>query len=200
MKFILYIFSLAIFLISCKNEEKEEQIETSPAIEQRENDIQNAEGPGESENRTQPSGKTAPDTAEGTSPDRESPETARAGNLQEGRYIKEGENDADCSCYCVEITNGETELCLMDKEIYITARVSNNGGTKQLYYTKPSAKNTNEDLPWEDFDTNTPIAEITPGSNGGMELDWKGFTINGELSVDHAIYGKKTLEGKYQKQ
>jgi len=31
-------------------------------------------------------------------------------------------------------------------------------------------------------------------------LDWKGFYIDGELAVDYAIYGKKTLEGTYKKQ
>jgi hypothetical protein len=33
-----------------------------------------------------------------------------------------------------------------------------------------------------------------------MVLDWKGFSIDGELAVDYAIFGKKTLEGTYKKQ
>jgi zinc D-Ala-D-Ala carboxypeptidase len=32
-----------------------------------------------------------------------------------------------------------------------------------------------------------------------MELDWLGFTINGDLAMDYAIFGKKTLEGQYKK-
>lgn len=204
MKFFLYLFSLAIFFISCKNEDKEQKTDAPPNLEQRDNQAENSESPRERENRAKNTDKTAPNIDEGMSPDRETSEapneTASKTNVQSGRYIKEGENDANCSCYCVEITNGETELCLRDKDIYINARITDNNGRKQLYFSKPSAKNTNEDLPWEDFDTHTPIAEITPIENGGIELDWKGFTINGELSVDHAIYGKKTLEGKYKKQ
>lgn len=202
MKFFLYIFSLAIFFISCKNEDKEQETDSSPNLEQRDNQAENSKSSRERENRAENTEKTTPDIDGGMNPDRETPETVSetASKVQSGRYIKEGEKDANCSCYCVEITNEETELCLRDKDIYINARIASNNGTKQLFYTKPSAKNTNEDLPWEDFDTHTPIAEITLTENGAMELDWKGLTINGELSVDHAILGKKTLEGKYKKQ
>lgn len=202
MKFFLYIFSLASFFISCKNEDKEQKTDSSPNLEQRDNPAETSESPRESENRAKNPENTTPDIDEGMNPDRETSQTPNetASKVQTGRYIKEGENDANCSCYCVEITSEETELCLRDKDIYIDARITGNNGRKQLFYTKPSAKNTNKDLPWEDFDTHTPIAEITLTENGGMELDWKGFTINGELSVDHAILGKKTLEGKYRKQ
>lgn len=200
MKISLYAFSLIFLLISCKNEEKDQQPETPPAVEQQERNREETESTRERENTREFSENSSPE-ADDEQPDQTNTSRGTAqGNLQSGIYIKEGENDANCSCYCIEISNGETDLCLNDQEIYIKARIAGNDGTRKIYYTQPSSKNTNEDLPWEDFDTDTPIAEITPTSNGGIELDWKGFTINGELSVDHAIYGKKTLEGKYNKQ
>lgn len=199
MKIFLYVISMLFLLISCKNEDKD-HTDNSPAVEQQDTEFEEAETSQERENRRETSENSSPEAAD-DQPDQTSTSQGTAQeNLQSGMYVKEGENDADCSCYCIEINNGQTELCLKDEEIYINARITESGDTKQLYFTEPSSKNTNEDLPWQDFDTNTPIAEITSSANGGIELDWKGFTIDGELSVDHAIYGKKTLEGKYKKQ
>ena len=96
--------------------------------------------------------------------------------------------------------NKSTELCLSEDEIYINARYAQAGDGVNMYYVSPSNKKTNEDLPWKEFDTNTPIAVLSAGKNGNMVLDWKGFSIDGELAVDYAIYGKKTLEGTYKKQ
>jgi hypothetical protein len=43
--------------------------------------------------------------------------------LSEGTYIKDGEADENCDCYCVDFTfSGTTELCLKEKTIFITAR------------------------------------------------------------------------------
>ena len=93
--------------------------------------------------------------------------------------------------------NQNSELCLKKDEIYIQARFSKDAdGKLNVFYVKPSEKNTNDKLPWDKFDTNKPIAVLTP-SGKGLELDWKGFSIGGELAVDYALYGKKTLEGTY---
>ena len=116
-------------------------------------------------------------------------------------FVKMGEKDSDCNCYCIEFeTNNKTELCLSEAKSYIIGRYSKSGKNLNIYYVSPSNRNTIEDLPWEDFDTTTPIAVLSPDENGNMELDWKGFSIDGKLAVDYAIYGKKTLEGTYQKQ
>ena len=73
-------------------------------------------------------------------------------------------------------------------------RVSN------IFLVNPSAKNLEgKDMPWDKFDKNTPIATLTSKPNGEVEMDWLGFSINGDLAIDYAILGKKTLEGTYKK-
>lgn len=118
-----------------------------------------------------------------------------------GRYIRtDHPEDVNCSCYCVTVTMGGTsELCLSDKELYINARYSANQNQINIYYAGKAPKNSNNDLPWDKFDTETPIAVLN-STPDGLKLDWKGFTIDGELAVDYALYGKKTLEGTYKKQ
>jgi hypothetical protein len=55
-------------------------------------------------------------------------------------------------------------------------------------------------VPFNTFDTTVPIAVLTQTSNNTLTLDWKGFSVNGDLAVDYAILGKKNLEGKFVKQ
>ncbi|UJH91104.1 hypothetical protein LZ575_21045 [Antarcticibacterium sp. 1MA-6-2] len=74
------------------------------------------------------------------------------------------------------------------------------GNNINIYFIEPSARSSEgKDIPWKDFDKNSPIATIIPQNNGEIELDWLGFTVNGDLAMDYAIYGKKTLEGVYKK-
>ena len=203
MKNFLLVFSLIFLLISCKNQEKEDETEDIKVIEQESDDNNSSERnspltPAES------SGERVSDHEESAQspedPGNRKSETSSTGQISNGKYIKEDESDASCNCYCVEVVfTGESELCLRDNEIYINARFSQNGNTTLVYFSEPSERNTNEELPWEDFDTNSPIAKIT-STTKGMELDWKGFSIDGELAVDYAIYGKKSLEGSYKKQ
>lgn len=116
-------------------------------------------------------------------------------------YVKTNVNDANCTCYCLQLAmDNNTELCLLEDEMYVNARYAKAGSNVNIYFRSPSSKNKNAELPWDDFDTNTPIAVLSPGENGEMNLDWKGFTVEGELAVDYAVYGKKTLEGTYKKQ
>ncbi|HSP11281.1 MAG TPA: hypothetical protein VLO29_02040 [Salegentibacter sp.] len=203
MKNFLLIFSLVFLLVSCKNQEENSETEDIRMTEQESDSYENPErnlpnsSPKTSGNNEDPERETIDspnDSNNGNS------EPKITGKISNSRYVKTDENDADCSCYCIDVAiSGQSQLCLMDNEIYINARFSQSGNTTLVYYIEPSAKNTNEDIPWEDFDTNSPIAEITPTAEG-MELDWKGFSIDGELAVDYAIYGKKTLEGAYKKQ
>ncbi|MDT0648731.1 hypothetical protein [Autumnicola edwardsiae] len=145
-------------------------------------------------------GKKAGDTIE-TAPETITPdsETDPLGNLEGNLYIKtDQQQDNACSCYCLEFNFSENkELCLSEDKIYINSRFVKSGDEIKVFYVGPSEKNTNEDLPWEQFDKDVPLAVITAGSNGNLDLDWKGFTINGELAIDYAMYGKKTLEGTY---
>lgn len=119
-----------------------------------------------------------------------------------GRYIKTNQQgDNNCGCYCLDINPGSTsELCLIEDTMYITTRMEKSGNNINVYFVEPSPRSSEgKDIPWQEFDKNTPIATITPQSNGEIELDWLGFTINGDLAMDYAIYGKKTLEGVYKK-
>lgn len=120
-----------------------------------------------------------------------------------GNFIKISEEmDDTCACYCVDINySGNSELCLAPSKIFINIRMAkSNNQTTNIFFVKPSPENTGgKDIPWDKFDTNTPIATITSNGNGEMELDWLGFSINGDLAIDYAILGKKTLEGNYKK-
>jgi len=120
-----------------------------------------------------------------------------------GNFIKIGdEMDNSCSCYCLDVNyNGNSELCLTPSKMYIDIRmVKASNNLTNIFLVAPSSKNTEgKDIPWAKFDKNTPIATITPKGNGEIELDWLGFTMNGDLAIDYAILGKKTLEGNYKK-
>ncbi len=84
--------------------------------------------------------------------------------------------------------------------MYIEVKFEKNqDGSTNVYYVNPSNKNIEgKDIPWDKFDRNTPIATIENLSANEIKLDWLGFSINGDLAVDYAIYGKKTMEGNYK--
>ena len=117
-----------------------------------------------------------------------------------GIYLKNDHpEDGNCSCYCIDVKmNGTSELCLVENDLYINGRFTKSGKQINVYFSGKSPKTENTEIPWDTFEKNTPIAVLTPSGNG-FELDWKGFTVDGEIAVDYAIYGKKTLEGTYNK-
>jgi hypothetical protein len=121
----------------------------------------------------------------------------------EGQYIRIGEEaDLNCECYCLDLNFTSTsELCLSPDKIYINGKFEKtNNNLINVYLTDPSDINSEGDkIPWAKFDRNIPIATITPQPNGELDLDWLGFSINGDLAMDYAIFGKKTLEGKFKK-
>ncbi|MGY5847917.1 hypothetical protein ACW6QP_10910 [Salegentibacter sp. HM20] len=203
MKRFFIIPVLMLALVSCKNE-TDQNVTQVDDIEQTDDfNIENQEGNDQNRNSTgnPPSqnnqGRRDIDSSQ---PDRANNST-RSGSTS-GKYTKVDESDATCNCYCLDVVEGgTTEMCLRPDEIYITARVEKGPGSEiHFYYTQPSSRNTNTELPWEDFDKNQPIAIMLPGENGQMDLDWKGFHIDGQLATDYAIYGKKTLEGNYKRQ
>ena len=128
------------------------------------------------------------------SPEKTEPETLS------GLYIRDDHpEDTACNCYCLDVQlNSTAELCLAENDLYIYGRFEQEGDLINIYYSGKSPKNTNTEIPWDEFDRNLPIA-VLRSSGEGMKLDWKGFSINEQIAVDYALYGKKTLEGNYKK-
>ncbi len=119
-----------------------------------------------------------------------------------GRFFKSDKgNKSNCSCYCLDIDfTKSTTLCLVPDKMYINSRFEKQSDNSiNVYFEGPGQiTNTDKEIPWEKFDNNEPIAKITRSSNGNIELDWLGFTINNDLAIDYAMYGKET-EGTYKK-
>ena len=130
----------------------------------------------------------------------ESGEKTTSDNNISGTYIKSDHpEDWNCSCFCLDVKmSGTSELCLSQDKLYINGRFEQRGNNINIYYSGKSSKTTNSDIPWDKFEKNTPIAVLSPSANG-FDLDWKGFSIDGEIAVDYALYGKKTLEGTYKR-
>ncbi len=128
-------------------------------------------------------------------------ENSNSATAISGTYLNtEHQKDTSCKCYCLEVaTSGSTELCLKENEMYINARFQQDGNNINIFYTGKSSRTTAENIPWDRFQTGTPIAILSPEPNGDLKLDWKGFRIDGEIAIDYALLGKKTLEGTYKK-
>jgi len=191
MKFKLILTTLCCFfiLISCKNQESgDHNSETGLDLEK-----SGTENPIESGNDNDRS-KTE-STSKGESKD--------PAVTIEGQYIRIGEEaDLNCECYCLDLNFTSTsELCLSPDKLYINVKFEKtNANLINVYLTDPSDINSEgEKIPWAKFDRNIPIATITLQPNGELDLDWLGFSINGDLAMDYAIFGKKTLEGKFKK-
>lgn len=189
-----YLPALCLFLaiLSCKNESSGEGYDPVHNI-----DIEHS--PTESGITKLPPEDSAPANS---SKMKEAPKVATPVSL-EGNYIKSGrEKDASCDCYCIEVNLATPfEVCIREKEIYIVTRLQRSqDNILHMYLVEPSAKNTGgKDIPWDKFDRDQPIATLIQNNTGELELDWLGFTINGDLAIDYAVYGKKTLEGNYTK-
>lgn len=123
----------------------------------------------------------------------------------DGKYRKiiDDNPTSDCNCNCIEIAfDRPTEWCIDKDKLYMTARCKKTGeNTAEIYFVAVSRENSpDRPIPWHDFDTNTPVATVTFQSDGSAQLDWLGFTKDGEVMTDYALYGKKTLEGIYKKE
>ena len=140
-----------------------------------------------------------------TEPEGEEPEVQEQQTkaIIAGKYMQlDPDEPGNCNCNCIEVSfTSPTELCIARDQIYITARYSKVGNTKANIFLNEVTRSegTETDIPWGDFDKNTPIATVTQQPDGSIKLDWLGFAIDGEIAVDYAIYGKKTLEGQYKK-
>ena len=122
-----------------------------------------------------------------------------------GRYRKMIKDKAadDCNCNCIEIDyDRATEWCIVKDKVYISARTQKTGDNTADVYFVASSREMSPDraFPWDEFDKNSPLATLTFQPDGSAKLDWLGFSKNGEVITDYALYGKKTLEGIYKKE
>ena len=187
-KTVIIVFAFLAF--ACKNESKEASKNSSdPEVEVESNEREVDE---ESDiNRY--------DNIDNLEEPVDTSKTNSAAGEISGRYTKQGEMDEACNCYCVEVSlTGNSEFCLQPDRMYINVRFEKTASGYDAFYVSPSSKNTNEDLPWEDFSKDEPIASLEP-TKTGLKLDWLGFKIDGQLATDYAIFGKKTLEGNFTK-
>ena len=185
MKFYISMLCLALILVSCKN-----------------NGQNSDSGTQTEENNTTKFDSTNTSAGVDVQKKAESNTKNNLGSLSSAisgnTYLKN--NETNCSCYCLKFeTDNRIELCLAEDKFYIEAKYNQAGNVVNFYYVKALNQENNQDIPWEKFDTNTPVAVLNQGENGMLTLDWKGFSIDGKLAVDYAIYGKKTLEGTYKK-
>ncbi|MCH4824092.1 hypothetical protein ML462_13015 [Gramella lutea] len=127
--------------------------------------------------------------------------TSETSRITPGLYLNSGEQqDLPCNCNCVDINFSSTsELCLKKDELYINARFEENGNNVNVYFVNLASSSSNEEIPWDNFETGTPIAVLSHEGNNRLKLDWKGFSEDGKIAVDYALLGKKTLEGTYKK-
>lgn len=198
MKLVLSVLTMIFILSSCKNKtEKDTREQNIPT--QQEN-IEAEDPKREKQNNATSNTKDSSElkySKEQSNSENNSP-TTLAGN-----YIKVGmENDVNCSCFCLDIKfNSNSELCLTPDKMYINVRFERiSGNLINVYLVDPSKGNDEGDeIPWEKLDRTTPVAIITSKNNEEIDFDWLGFTINGDIALDYALFGKKTLEGTYKK-
>jgi hypothetical protein len=207
---LIILIAFTFLLISCKdNNSSQDYNNDDPVLEKEmDSDIELKETENSSTYSIYDS-RDASDSENSSSPPSTSATTkenvtkkSESFNLS-GNFIKSGEaSNKSCACYCLDIKyEGTSELCLTPSKMYINIRFAKkNNETTNVYLVAPSSKNTTgTDIPWAKFDKNTPIATISPNENGEIELDWLGFSINGDLAIDYAILGKKALEGTYKR-
>ncbi len=117
--------------------------------------------------------------------------------------MDDDKTDLDCDCNCLNINLAQTQTLCIDKESNINIEVKFKEGKESdiaVYFVSGSGNMEGQkDIPWEDFDKNSVLATIDFSSPDSFDLDWKGFTQNGEIAIDYAVLGKKNLEGKYKR-
>lgn len=192
MRNIITLAFLVLCFSSCQDQEKKEEKEDSYSTEESINDKETS---GQDQLKDQSNDYSEENYSKSESTEEKS-KTAIS-----GVYIKDDRTeDNACSCYCLDVqNNGTSELCLTEDKLYINARFETNGDNINVYYSGKSSRTSDSELPWDKFETGTPIAVLSPNDNGNLELDWKGFRIDGEIAIDYALLGKKTLEGTYKK-
>lgn len=191
MRTAVILLCLVFCFSSCQDQEKKDEKENTYQTEESKDDIGTSaqDQPIDQNTNNSKEDSSKPESIEKTSPS------------FSGVYIKDDHmEDSDCSCYCIDVkTNGTSELCLTEDKLYIIGRFEKSGDNINIYYSGKSSGNADRELPWDKFETGTPIAVLSTNENGNLKLDWKGFSIDGEIAIDYALFGKKTLEGTYKK-
>jgi hypothetical protein len=184
MKTIITIFSI-LLLVSCKSNTEQEETDT--------NVIPNESTSISSESET---------GAQGTMSSSESSENTNENSQpNEGTYINLENKDAETGCNTLTLDfNTATPLCIDKEGITINVHYKKESGITNMYFDSLASNTSDKKVPFNTFDTTTPIAVLSQTSNNILTLDWKGFSVNGDLAVDYAILGKKNLEGKFVKQ
>lgn len=184
MKKVVGMFFIVLIFSSCKENKKK--------------DLNNA--------NDQNIGQNMDTTAENTFTQDTTTATLDTTTLLSGIFIRsdDGKEGGNCQCNCVDINfSQQTILCIDEKSgLSIEASFEKaSDGSLNIFYVRPQNKEgiVGGKIPWDKFDTGVPIATIDYSSGDTFKLDWKGFTIDGEIAVDYAIYGKKNLEGNYVK-
>lgn len=207
-----YILLISAFILfSCNDDEKrtaeqeDPQYEVIPSEEDQEKEEREVNGTYGSVNTTSGQGAVEFDR-EPQASDNEIAVKKKNGDPFTGHYIKTSSGEEDhaggCNCNCLDLSlESSFELCIEPNYIYITATSKKTGpDSAEIYFVSvKKAENTVQEIPWEKFDTSVPIATVERLPNGELDLDWKGFSINGKLATDFAIFGKKALEGTYRK-
>lgn len=202
MRNLLFMLLLFPLVFSCRDQpEKNRNIQEDVQMKEPASDTVGIHETIAEESATEKDGVLTEEPIKET--DTEISDTGRRGNL-EGGYIRTDppELPDGCNCYCLEISfSTPTQLCIAPDDIYINARFTPNGNAKaNVYFVEMVRSETKEnEIPWGDLDKNTPIATAELQPDGTLKFDWLGFAINGELAVDYAIFGKKSLEGIYKK-
>lgn len=196
MRTLIILLCFSVSLISCNDSQKESETPSKPnqTIEPK-NDLRTA---AQDQPIDQKDNNFRKENKSSNVHDEESNTSASA--PISGVYLNsQHQEDTACNCYCIEISlDGSSKLCLKD-DMHINARFQENGNNIDIYYSGKSSGSVDGEIPWEKFETGTPIATLNPQPNGDLKLDWKGFSINGEIAIDYALLGKKTLEGTYKK-
>lgn len=197
MKLFLTALTMILIVSSCKNNTEKDVLDQEISQEE----ISESKNQPNSERQTNANSKE--NDSSGLNSPKESDSENNSAAILAGNYFKAGlENDPNCSCYCLDVQfNSTSQLCLTPKKMYINVRYEKvNEKLAHIYLIAPSDRNTEGDeIPWSKFSRNIPVATITSRNNEEIDFDWLGFTINGDLAKDYALFGKKTLEGNYIK-
>ena len=197
MRATIILLCLFLSITSCNDSKKgnDPDADTNQNIDQNLN--QNSEM--DSEDNSSKSNQNIQSGDSYSKSENESKKENRRSNIA-GTYINTDHlEDNSCQCFCLEITTSTSELCLKENDLFINARFQQKGENVEIYFDGKSSRTSNDKIPWDKFETGTPIAVLSPEGNDLMKLDWKGFSIDGKIAVDYALYGKKALEGTYKK-
>ncbi|MFN4764493.1 hypothetical protein ACKGJN_15290 [Gillisia sp. Q332] len=198
MKLFLTVLTMIFIVSSCKNDTEKDVRNQEVYLEEENSETENKNR----ENQNIATSKQK-DSSELKSQKQDSNSKNNSTATLAGNYIKAGlENDANCTCYCLDVQfNSTSQLCLTPDKMYINVRFEKvNEKLGNVYLIAPSDRNTEGDaIPWSKFSRNIPVATITSQNIGEIDFDWLGFTINGDIAKDYALFGKKTLEGNYIK-